>query len=141
MLYLHPVWQALAGVAALYALWLGAARFYSLHLNRRTLFRRKRHVLLGKLALSGWLLGLAGGGAAARFQWGAVGLSGGHAVVAGFMLPLLVFGLASGIWMERRPARRWWLPLWHGTNNLLLVLAALYQSYLGWGVLREFVWL
>jgi hypothetical protein len=84
---------------------------------------------------------MIGGAVAAWLVWGAVGLTGDHATVAGLMVPILGFGLASGVIMVRRPAPRRVLPLLHGLNNLVAICLAGYQAYSGWRVLTDFVWL
>lgn len=131
MLLIHPVLQAIATLFGLYALWLGWARFQSLHLGRRTAFKRPSHILMGKIALVLWLLGLIGGLASVRVFMGGWLVSGLHGPVGLACLPFIAFGLASGIYLERRPAPRRVLPLLHGLNNLVLLVLALWQAASG----------
>ncbi|MGD8564002.1 MAG: hypothetical protein PVG03_15785 [Desulfarculaceae bacterium] len=139
MLYLHPIWQVAATLAAAWALWLGLARLGSLHLGRKAVFRRRWHILAGKAALAGWILGVLGGIAMARLTWHGFFITGAHAYVGLGMLPLMLFGLLSGLYMEKKPALRKVLPLLHGLNNAALLLLALYQFYLGDQVLDQFL--
>ena len=50
MLVIHPIIQFSAVMLTLYVFYLVVQRFRSLHLHQKTLFRWKRHVLLGKIA-------------------------------------------------------------------------------------------
>lgn len=50
LLVIHPIIQLSAVVLTLYVFCLGVQRFRSIHLRQKTLFRWKRHVLLGKIA-------------------------------------------------------------------------------------------
>ena len=50
LLVIHPIIQLSAVVLTLYVFCLGVQRFRSLQLHQKTLFRWKRHVLLGKIA-------------------------------------------------------------------------------------------
>lgn len=141
LLYLHPVMQFLATLAGVYALLLGWARFRSLHLGAKSAFARGRHALWGAAALVVWILGMLGGIILARLYWGAFFLTGDHAYIGLAMAPFMVFGLASGYHLYRNPARRTWLPLLHGLNNLLVLGLALFQILEGFEVLEEFIWL
>ena len=141
MLYIHPIMQLLATLAGAYALFLGWSRFRSLHLGAKAPFARDRHVLVGSAALLVWLGGMLGGIMVARLRWGAFLITGDHAYVGLAMAPLMVFGLISGYYLYRKPARRTLLPLLHGLNNLVLLGLALYQIPEGIEVLEEFVWL
>ena len=131
MLLIHPVLQAIATLLGLYALWLGWARVRSLHLGQKTVFARPRHILMGKIALVLWLLGLIGGLVVVRLFMGGWLVSGLHGPMGLACLPFIAFGLASGIYLERRPAARRVLPLLHGLNNLILLLLALWQAISG----------
>jgi len=126
-------------LAALLALALGWRRFVSLHLGRQARFNRKRHILLGKIALCAWLTGLAGGVAMVRYFWHGYFITGDHAVIGLIMLPLILWGLLSGMYMERRPAARRLLPLWHGINNLVLIMLAIWQIHEGAKVIEHFI--
>ncbi|MCK5680156.1 DUF4079 family protein [bacterium] len=139
VLLLHPVIQVLATLLAGYVLWLGVQRFQSRHWQRKIPFNWKAHVSVGGIALGLWLAGLFGGLAMVRVWWHGFLITGPHGKLALAMFPLLLFGLLSGLHMNRRKKKREFLPLLHGANNLLLIILALYQAYTGWMVYNVFV--
>jgi hypothetical protein len=55
------------------------------------------------------------------------------------MLPLIVFGMTSGVYMDKKKARRTLLPLLHGSCNLILLIMAFLQIRTGWQVLKDFI--
>jgi hypothetical protein len=59
------------------------------------------------------------------WSWRTVLMTGTHGQIAMLLLPLLVFGLISGIFMHRFKKKRTVLPLIHGLNNLLVILFVL----------------
>lgn len=138
-LFVHPVMQLLAlglGLAALAQAW---PRVMTLHMGRKRVFRRARHVLLGELCLGGFILGAAGGALAARLARGAWLASGGHAWVGVLLAALALFGLLSGLHLARaKPRPRRLLPLVHGLNNLLVLALALWQVPSGRQLLEYF---
>lgn len=131
LLFIHPVMQLLATLAALYVLYLGWLRFKSLHLGRPTSFPRRRHAIWGAAVLLVWLAGFWGGLLTVDFLWGARLVTPLHGPVAVACLPLIIIGLITGWILYRRPAPRRALPLVHGINNLALVILALVQVYSG----------
>ena len=139
VLLFHPVIQVLATLLAGYVLWLGLQRFRSLHWRQKVAFKWKAHVNLGIVTLGLWLAGLVGGLVMARVWWHGFLITGTHGKVALAMLPLLLFGLFSGLYMDRRKKKRRALPLLHGSNNLLLLILASYQAYTGWWVYSVYV--
>ena len=139
VLLFHPLLQALATLLAGYVLWLGVQRFRSVHWRQKVVFKWKAHVKLGTVALGSWLAGLAGGLTMARFWWHGFLVTGTHGKTALTMLPLLLFGLISGLYMNRHKKKRTLLPLLHGSNNLLLLALAGYQAYTGWWVYSIYV--
>ena len=139
MLYIHPVLQLTALVLALYALALAWPRFVSLHLGRKKLFNRRRHVLVGQASLILMLLGMAGGALMVRLYWRRWFATGEHAWVALIMLPLLLWGLGSGLYLAGSPRPRRWLPALHGLGNLVLLGLGLWQIHEGAEVIEHFV--
>lgn len=139
ILTFHPLIQVFATLLAAYVLWLGGQRFWSLHWRQKVVFKWQLHVKLGTVALGLWLAGLLGGLASVRFWWHGFLITGTHGQTALAMLPLIFFGLFSGLYMNRRKKKRTVLPLLHGTNNLLLVILAGYQAYTGWWVYSAYV--
>ncbi|WP_319469112.1 DUF4079 family protein [uncultured Pseudodesulfovibrio sp.] len=139
MLWIHPAIQLIATVAGFYAAYLGGERFLSQHVGLRTQFLWKRHVLFGRIAMLLWLGGLLGGLIIARLKWQVNFITGEHYEVAFAMVPLLVVGVVSGIYMDRRKAKRTALPILHGACNLLLLFMAFYQIKTGWQVIQNLV--
>ena len=140
IMWIHPVLQTLALVLSLYVLALGWVRFAFAHLGKKgIIFAWKRHVLLGKIVLCAWASAYVIGLGAAWWGWQSVFITGTHYQVGLAMLPLIAFGLASGLAMDRVKAKRTALPLAHGAVNALLVLLALYQLFTGILILRDMV--
>lgn len=140
MLYIHPVFQLCMVLLSLYVLRLGWQRFQSLHLGRKRAFARPRHILLGKIALGGLLVGMAGGAYFAKEAWHANFVTGAHAWIAAALLPLLAWGLISGLYLEYAPGKRKVLPLLHGLGNALVAALGVAQVFTGLHVLNEWVW-
>ncbi|KMY69092.1 hypothetical protein AAU61_06115 [Desulfocarbo indianensis] len=140
MLYIHPIMQFILTLLSIYVLYLGIGRFRSLHLGQGTAFARKRHILLGKIVLAGWLLGMAGGVYMTKTFWHGNFITGDHAVLAAVMAPLMAWGLISGLYLEFSRRKRVLFPLLHGLANAVCVVLALWQIWEGWQVLQAFVW-
>jgi uncharacterized membrane protein YozB (DUF420 family) len=140
MLYLHPLLQFCLTALSVYVLYLGIQRFRSLHLGHKTAFPRKRHILLGKVVLGGWLLGMAGGVYITKAYWQRTFITGDHAEIAAIMAPLIAWGLISGLYLEFSTRKRTLFPLLHGLGNTICVVLALLQILEGWEVLQDFVW-
>lgn len=140
LIWLHPLAQTLALALSFHVLHLGWARFNTAHLGRQgAVFAWRRHVLLGAVVLVGWALGFAFGLGVAWWSWDGMFMTPAHSRVGLAMLPLIGFGLGSGLYMDRVKARRAALPLAHGLGNALLVLLALWQLYTGAFILRNMV--
>ena len=118
----------------LYVFYLGVQRFRSLHLHQKTLFRWKRHVLLGKIALLAMLGGMIGGMTMVYLYWRGFLTTGFHGRVALVMTPFIIFGAASGLYMNRNKKKRTALPMIHGLSNLVILILALTQVVTGWRV-------
>lgn len=140
LLSLHPVLQLCAIVLAWYVFWLGFKRFRVLHLGQTQVsFNWKRHVLLGKIALCLLLLGALGGMGMVYLHWRRVFIAGIHAEIAMVIVPLGLFGLASGIFMDLKKKNRTLLPAIHGINNAVLLLLTIAQIISGIGIYRSYV--
>ncbi len=139
MLSIHPAVQALATLFAFYVFYLGFQRFLSLHLKKKKMFNWKRHVLLGKVALITWLIGMGGGFAMAYRTWGKVLVTGDHGQTALVMLPFILFGLITGIYMDIKKRKRKALPLIHGSVNVAILAFSIHQVYSGWWVYSAYV--
>ncbi len=139
MLSVHPVIQGSATLLALYVFFLGVQRFRFLHLDQGVAFKLKRLVLLGKIALGVWLVGTVGGMTMVYFYWYGFFMTGTHGKVALVMVPFIIFGFASGQYMNHYKKKRKALPLIHGLSNLVLLILSLTQVVSGWWVYRVFV--
>jgi hypothetical protein len=96
-------------------------------------------VVLGEIALGMWLAGMLGGATTVYVYWGAFFITGTHGKAALAMVPFIIFGLASGLYMHYKRGGRKVLPFIHGLNNLALLILACFQIVTGWGVYRMFV--
>ena len=139
MLVVHPSVQFLAILLTLYVFYLGLQRFRLLHLHQKVVFRWKRHVVLGEIALGVLLAGMLGGMAMVYVYWRSVIMTGIHGKVALVMVPFMIFGLVSGLYMNRKKEKRTLLPFIHGLNNLSVLVMALSQIVTGSWVYRAFV--
>jgi nitric oxide reductase large subunit len=124
---------------ALYVFFIGVQRFRLLHLSQKTVFRWKRHVILGEIALGTLLGGMLGGMTMVYVYWHGLLITGTHGKVALIMAPFIIFSGASGLYMNRNKKKRKALPLIHGLSNLVLLIFALIQVLSGWWVYRVFV--
>ncbi len=134
MLVIHPIIQLLAVMLTLYVFYLGIPRFRSLHLHQKTLFRWKRHALLGKIALLALLGGMLGGMTMVYLYLHDFLITGVHGKFALVMTPFIVFGGMTGIYMDRNKKKRTGLAIIHGLNNLVVLIFALTQVVTGWRV-------
>ena len=139
MLYIHPALQILAMSLIVYALVLAWPRIVTLHLGNKRIFNRRRHVLVGETALGLMLAGMLGGAVMARLYWRGWFITGDHAWLALAMLPFLLFGLGSGLYLARAPRMRRLLPALHGLNNLILLVLAFFQANEGREVVEHFI--
>ena len=94
---------------------------------------------MGEVALVAWLAGVLGGMTVVKYYWYGFLITGTHGRVALIMVPFIIFGLVSGLYMNRNKKERRALPLIHGLNNLIVLVLALAQVVTGWGVYRTFV--
>jgi hypothetical protein len=139
MLVIHPIIQFSAVMLTLYVFYLGVQRFWSLHLHQKTLFRWKRHVLLGKIAMLALAGGMMGGMTMVYLYWHGFLITGIHGKIAFVMALFIIFGSASGLYMNHNKKKRTALPMIHGLNNFMLLIFALTQVITGWRVYMQFV--
>ena len=138
MLVFHPLWQLAATVLAAYVLFLGLQRFGANHLGGRTVFRWKRHVLLGQIALAAMFLGIGGGLFAVWQSRPSILVTGLHGLVGLVIGALIVIGYGTGLYMNRNKRKRIALPFFHGVVNLAVFVLALTQIYTGYQVYQFF---
>ncbi len=110
-----------------------------LHLKQKTRFNWKQHVLLGIMTLLTLLAGMVGGMSMVYLNWHGFLVTGVHGKIALVILPMVLFGLISGLYMNSKKKKRKALPFIHGTVNLFLLLLAFYQMYSGWWVYNAFI--
>jgi uncharacterized membrane protein YozB (DUF420 family) len=135
MLYIHPVWQTVTILLALYVLHLGWARFAFVHLGRKTGFNWKRHVFLGKAALYMWIYGALVGAAAAWVHWRRFGVTDDHFEIGVGIVFLALFGYWSGWRMDACKRKRKVLPLIHALCNTFLLILSFAAALTGSQVL------
>lgn len=139
MFYVHPVVQFLATVLAAYVFWLGWPRLWAAFAGGNAFFSWKRHVRLGLTSLIVLLAGMFGGALYTSHFWGGTGSTGWHYWIALGLTPLMVFGLGSGLILDRQKGRRKVLPIVHGVINLTVLILALAQIWTGFGMVRGFL--
>ena len=132
ILSFHPILQCICILLAFYGSILGLQRARSLHFGRQgVVFRRKRHALVGAIALFMLLGGLGGGFLIAGFVWQGTVVIRLHRNIALTILPFLLVAIATGLYLYFSPARRRILPAIHGLNNAVLLILLLLQAYSG----------
>ena len=145
MLSIHPIIQISATCLGLYVFYLGVQRFRSLHLKQKVKFNWKRHVLLGKIVMATWLAGILGGVSIAYMTWHGFLVTGIHGEVALVILPLILFGLFSGLHMNRkkkiliRVENHLFITFFDCLVNLTILVLALYQIFTVWWVYNVYV--
>ncbi len=135
LFWIHPAVQVLAFILASYTLFLGWSRVRFLHFDIKCPFCWQLHVRMGRWAIALWLLGSLLGFGIAFFAWGSIFVTGSHAWVGLLFLPLAIFGYISGHILDKVKKRRFWLPVLHGANNMLLLALALWQAVSGYAFL------
>ena len=104
MRFVHPAIMACLILLAWYVARLGYIRLSIRRLGKKGVFPWKRHVLLGKVALFGMVLGMGGGLTMTWLLWSDPLSTGLHAFGAACMLPLILFGIATGLLLDRKRA-------------------------------------
>ncbi len=74
-----------------------------------------------------------------KSSWYGMLITGIHSKIGVLMIPLILFALGSGLYMNHKKKKRKVLPLVHAISNTVLLLLALSQIYSGIMVYREFV--
>jgi len=94
---------------------------------------------LGEIALGVLLAGMLGGMTMVYVYRHGVFMTGIHGQVALVMAPFMIFGLVSGLYMNRKKKQRRILALVHGLNNFFVLLMAVSQIVSGLRIYRMFV--
>ena len=139
VLVIHPTIQFSAILLALYVFYLGLHRFRFLHLHQKAVFQWRRHVVLGEIAMGVLLAGMLGGMAMVYVYWHGFLITGIHGKVGLATVPFILFGLGSGLYMNRGKKQRRILAFVHGLNNLFVLLMAMSQIVSGWWLYKAFV--
>ena len=139
MFIIHPIFQSVGILIALYVMKLGISRFRMVHLNQNTRFNWKQHVRLGIIAAAIWLMGIVGGLYTVKTNWYNWAITGSHAEIGLLMIPFILFAIGSGLYMDRKKRKRKVLPLIHAICNTVMLLLAFLQIYTGINVYRVYV--
>ncbi|WP_319584512.1 DUF4079 family protein [uncultured Pseudodesulfovibrio sp.] len=131
----HPALMTLTLLLALWVAWQGLNRARFTLLKQKVAFNWKGHTRYGLIVMGLWLAGAVGGSIVTDMLQGIPDTYGLHGGTASLMLVLIVFGGLSGLYMDRKKAKRTILPILHGGANLLLLLMALSQFVTGVGIL------
>lgn len=139
MFLIHPIFQSVGILIALYVMKLGISRFRMIHLKKKTAFNWKQHVRFGIIVTTVWIIGILGGLYIVKTSWYGLLITGYHAKIGLFMIPFILFAIGSGIYMDRKKKKRTVLPLIHAILNAVMLFLALLQIYTGIGVYRTYV--
>ena len=139
MFLIHPIFQSVGILIALYVMKLGISRFRMVHLKQKTRFNWKQHVRFGIIATTIWLIGLFGGLYIVKTSWGDLFITGLHAKIGLLMIPFILFAIGSGIYMDKKKKKRTILPLTHTIFNTVMLFLALSQIYTGVSVYLTYV--
>ncbi|MFZ0132888.1 MAG: DUF4079 family protein [Desulfobacterales bacterium] len=137
LLWIHPIVQSLTGVLALYVLWLGLTRFAGRHFDSRSVFKWKRHVLLGKMVVLIWALGALGGLTMTYVSYGKIFPGSLHFIIGVLAMLLMLVAWLTGSHIDRLREKSDVLPVLHMTNNLLLLILVAMQLYTGIGIVQS----
>ena len=139
MFLIHPIFQSVGILIALYVMKLGISRFWMVHLKQKTRFNWKQHVRFGIITTTIWLSGVFGGLYIVETSWHGLLITGYHAKLGLLMIPFILFAIGSGFYMDRKKKKRKVLPLIHAICNTVMLFLALLQIYTGVGVYRIYV--
>jgi len=83
---------------------------------------------------------MLGGLAMVYVYWHGFLITGIHGKVALVMVPFIIFGLASGLYMNHKKKNRKLLIFIHGLNNFVLLIMVLSQVISGKINIRRLLW-
>jgi hypothetical protein len=139
MFLIHPIFQSVAILIALYVMKLGISRFRMVHLKQKTRFNWKQHVHFGIFVTTIWLIGIFGGLYTVKTNWHGFLITGYHGKIGLLMIPFILFAIGSGFNMDRKKKKRKVLPLIHALCSTVMLFLSLSQIYTGIGVYRTYV--
>lgn len=132
----HPAFMTLALLLSFWVAYQGVNRARISLFKHKVRFNWKGHVRYGIVVMSTWFFGMIAGGIMAKLIYGATEVTGDHRTIAMIMLPMILFGEGSGLYMKFKKGPRKILPIFHGANNLMLVLLACMQLFTGFYLVR-----
>ena len=135
---LHPIFMGLTLLLALWVAYQGVNRVRFSLFKQKVAFNWKAHTKYGLAVLSLWVIGMAAGSLMTSLAHGTPGVTGFHRATAIAMLPLIVFGAVSGLYMDKKKRPRRILPILHGAANMILLAMALSQSVTGLALVWAF---
>ncbi|WP_148266938.1 DUF4079 family protein [Pseudodesulfovibrio mercurii] len=127
----HPLLMILVLLLGLWVAWQGVNRARFTLLGQKVAFNWKGHTRYGLVVMALWFVGAVGGSIVTDMLQGIPDAYELHGTMAKIMLALIVFGAATGLYMDRRKAKRSIMPVLHGAANMLLLLLALGQLVTG----------
>jgi hypothetical protein len=127
----HPLLMVLNLLLALWVAWQGVNRARFSLFKQKAAFNWKGHTRYGLVVMGVWIVGAIGGSIVTDMLQGIPDAYGLHEGIAPVMLALIAFGGASGLYMDRKKARRKVLPVLHGAANMVLLLLAFAQLATG----------
>jgi len=72
-------------------------------------------------------------------HWQGFFITGIHGVIGLLMIPFVIFGIISGVYMNYKKEKNPVFPFIHGLNNLVILIFALIQVITGLGIVKAFV--
>lgn len=129
LIWFHPLMQVFAAVLGIWAMFQGIQRIRML-MGVKLIFPWKKHVKLGTLALSLWILGALGFYVTLDL-FGETHITGLHAELAWPVVGLSFLGLITGYIMDKYKKKRKILPLIHGICNIILIILVFVLFYTG----------
>lgn len=133
---MHPALMVFTLLLALRVAYQGINRARFTLLKHKAAFNWKWHVKYGLVVITLWCLGMAAGSFMTNLVHGAMGITGLHRTIAFTMLPLIIFGAGSGLYMDKKKQPRKLLPILHGAANLILLALAASQLVTGFKLVR-----
>jgi hypothetical protein len=127
----HPVLMILTLLLSLWVAWQGVNRARFSLLKQKVPFNWKGHTRYGLVVMGLWVAGAVGGSIVTDMLHGIPDAYELHGGTASVMLALIAFGGLSGLYMDRKKAKRKMLPILHGAANMVLLLLAVAQLVTG----------